>query len=170
MGWNAIASAGIYGKGKMTRAFTLPMDINATSLYVNDSFGAEAKFFCLKTDLEIYKTQDYYLAGSPDSRNTLMPYMLLNMGTVDWQAQSREYIYMTYDTALMEVGEDNLQVGAQTVASGVYPYSDVQLAALGNRDLLAVWTVDPGGTFTSLDSVGMGAYDGAISSGRQLGG
>ena len=99
-----------------------------------------------------------------------MPYMLLNMGTVDWQAQSREYIYMTYDTALMEVGEDNLQVGAQTVASGVYPYSDVQLAALGNRDLLAVWTVDPGGTFTSLDSVGMGAYDGAISSGRQLGG
>lgn len=70
-----------------------------------------------------------------------------------------------YDTALMEVGEDGVQAGAQTVAFSVYLYSDVQLAILGNRDLLAVWTADPGRTFTSLGSVGTGAYDGAISAG-----
>lgn len=142
LGWDSIASAGIYGKGGITAEFTVPVSEEDLRVYVDASFGAEAKFFVFKADIEILKTEKFYLYGSPDDIPDIGVWML-DTSPMDWQPQSREYLY---DTALMEVGEDDVQAGVQTVASGVYPYSDVQLAALGNGDLLAVWTADPGET------------------------
>lgn len=142
LGWDSIASAGIYGKGGITAEFTVPVSEEDLRVYVDASFGAEAKFFVFKADIEILKTEKFYLYGSPDDIPDIGVWML-DTSPMDWQPQSREYLY---DTALMEVGEDDVQAGVQTVASGVYPYSDVQLAALGNGDLLAVCTADPGET------------------------
>lgn len=141
LGWDSIASAGIYGKGTLTAELPIPIVLDQLKLYANATFGAEAKFFCFKADLEIYNTKDFYLYGSPDANTALIQPFSLNTASADWQPQSRDYLY---GTALMEVGEDDVQTDAQTVASGVYSYADVQMAVLPDGTQLMVWTADPG--------------------------
>lgn len=141
LGWDSIASAGIYGKGGFTAELTIPIVPEDVSLYVNASFGAEAKFFCFEGDVEIFKTDNLYLYGSPDDTPGAGGRMMLNASSLNWQPQSRDYLY---SPSMMVVGENETQTGVSTVATGVYPYADVQLATLGDGSLLIVWTADPG--------------------------
>ena len=141
LGWDSIASAGIYGKGTFTAELTIPIVLDELEVYVNASFGAEAKFFCFKTDLEIYKTKNLYLYGGADKTSLLMQPLALDIANADWQPQSRDYLYAP---ALFAVGEDDTQTGVETVLSDLYPYADVQTAALPDGSQLIVWTADPG--------------------------
>lgn len=141
LGWDSIASAGIYGKGALTVEFTIPLSKEELSLYANASFGAEAKFFCFSADLEIYKTDNFYLYGSPDDMPSAGGRMMFNASSLDWLPQSREYLY---EAVPLSVGEDDVQAGVQTAALGVYPYADVQLAVLSDGTQIMVWTTDPG--------------------------
>ena len=141
LGWDSIASAGIYGKGGITAEFTIPFSVEDLKIYADASLGAEAKFFCLKADIEICKTDKLYLYGEPEEQAELLQASMPDAGTLDWQPQSRDYLY---DAGLLAVGEDDVQSGVQTVASSVYPYADVQLAALPDGTQLMVWTADPG--------------------------
>ena len=141
LGWDSIASAGIYGKGGFTAELTIPIVPEDMSLYVNASFGAEAKFFCFEGDVEIFKTDNLYLYGSPDDTPGAGGRTMFNASSLNWKPQSRDYLY---SPSVMAVGENETQTGVSTVATGVYPYADVQLATLADGSQLIVWTADPG--------------------------
>ena len=141
LGWDSIASAGIYGKGSITAELAIPIVLDELEVYVNASFGAEAKFFCFSADLEIYKTKNLYLYGGADKTSLLMQPLALDIADADWQPQSRDYLYAP---TLFAVGEDDTQTGVETVLSDLYPYADVQTAALPDGSQLIVWTADPG--------------------------
>ena len=137
LGWDSIASAGIYGKGEITVEHKIPGKKEDLKVYVNASFGAEAKVFCFSADIKIYETKDFYLYGSKeDALRAMAQYAQLTAGAIDWKPQSRSYLYQP---SLMAAG-----AGEHTVFSGVYPYTDVQLAALSGGKQLMVWTADPG--------------------------
>lgn len=136
LGWDSIASASIYGKGEITVEHKIPGKKKDLKVYVNASFGAEAEFFCFSADVEIYKTDDFYLYGSKeDALRAMAQYAQLTAGDIEWKPQSRSYLYQP---SLMSAG-----AGEHTVFSGD-PYTDVQLAAFGGGKQLMVWTADPG--------------------------
>ena len=143
LGWDSIASAGIYGKAKLTGEFTIPLSKDTLKLYANGTIGAEAKFFCFEADVEIFKSSNLYLYGSPDDTPGAGGRMMLSAASLDWQPQSRDYLY---SPSLFDVGDDQTQAGVSTVVSGVYPYADVQMAALEDGTQVVVWTADPGET------------------------
>lgn len=143
LGWDSIASAGIYGKAKLTGEFTIPLSKDTLKLYANGTIGAEAKFFCFEADVEIFKSSNLYLYGSPDDTPGAGGRIMLSAASLDWQPQSRDYLY---SPSLFDVGGDQTQAGVSTVVSGVYPYADVQMAALEDGTQVVVWTADPGET------------------------
>lgn len=143
LGWDSIASAGIYGKGTLTGEFTIPLSKDTLKLYANGTIGAEAKFFCFKADVEIFKSSNLYLYGSRDDTPGAGGRMMLSAASLDWQPQSRDYLY---SPSLFAVGDDQTQTGVSTVVSGVYPYADVRMAALEDGTQVVVWTADPGET------------------------
>ena len=141
LGWDTIASAGIYGKGSITAELTIPVSTEDLKIYVNASFGAEATFFCFDADLEIYKTDNFYLYGKSEKKAALMHAVVPDTENIDWKPQSRNYLSAP---SLFAVGEDDVQTGVQTVVPAVYPYANVQLAVLSDGTQLMVWTADPG--------------------------
>ena len=144
LGWDSIASIGIYGKGTGEVAFKIPMTKNDSSCTFQGSIGAEATFFCFSTDLVIFEGTKIYLWGEEADTASLS---LMALQEADWQPQPRDYLGVEPDLGLdlLAVGEDNTVLTAGQVSSqGIYPYATVQTASLSGGRQVAVWTDDPG--------------------------
>ena len=144
LGWDSIASMGIYGKGTGEVAFKIPMTKNDSSCTFQGSIGAEATFFCFSTDLTIFSGTKIYLWGEEADTASLS---LMALQEADWQPQPRDYLGAEPDLGLdlLAVGEDNTVLTAGQVSSqGIYPNATVQTAALSSGWQVAVWTDDPG--------------------------
>lgn len=147
LGWDSIASAGIYGRGALTLKTKFPVAGEDLFVYANAAFGAEAKFFCFSADLEIYKTKDFYLYPwnyKPSTKSAYMSLQSVSMDS-DWQPQSRDYLNAQPSRpVLYSVSGADTVLDTSTVSESVYPYGDVQTVALPDGRQLAVWTEDPG--------------------------
>lgn len=144
LGWDSIASAGIYGKGTGEVAFKIPMTEQDSSCTFQGSIGAEATFFCFSADLVIFEGEKIYLWGEEADTASLS---LMALQEADWQPQSRDYLGLEPDPVLdlQAVGEENTVLTAgEVTGSGIYPYATVQTAALSGGRQVAVWTDDPG--------------------------
>lgn len=139
LGWDSIASAGIYGQGTGAVQHRLPGTKDDLKIVFNAAIGAEAEFFCFNTDLEIIKTKDFYLVGAPEAELFSLFDTSKLVSSLNWVPQSREYLYTP---ALFSVTET--ETTGETVVSNVYPYTNVQLAALADGTQIMVWTADPG--------------------------
>lgn len=144
LGWDSIASAGIYGKGTGEVAFKIPMTENDSSCTFQGSIGAEATFFCFSADLVIFEGKKIYLWGEDADTASLS---LMALQEADWQPQPRDYLGVEPDLSLdlQAVGEENTVLTAGTIFDwSMYPYATVQTAALSGGRQLAVWTDDQG--------------------------
>lgn len=144
LGWDSIASAGIYGKGTGEVAFKIPMTKNDSSCTFQGSIGAEASFFCFSFDLVIFEGEKIYLWGEKADTASLS---LMALQEADWQPQPRDYLGVEADLGLnlMSVGEENTVLTAGTIFNwSMYPYATVQTAALSGGRQVAVWTDDQG--------------------------
>ena len=143
LGWDSIASAGIYGSGTGTVEGTIPIKKGESSCYVQGKIGAEAAFFCFSADLTIFEGKKTYLWGG----TTPASLSLASLAEADWQPQSRQYLGTAPDlgVSLLEIGEENTVLTSGLVTSeGIYPYAAVQTAVLSGGRQVAVWTNDPG--------------------------
>ena len=133
LGWDSIASVGIYGKGGLYLETLIPVKEDVTDLYVNASFGAEARVFCFSADFEICKTDNLYLIGGPDAQ-------LLSLGEFDlanaqnWAPQQRDYLN---ESTLMSAD-------GTALFENIYPYTALQYGVLKNGTEILVWTGDDG--------------------------
>jgi len=137
LGFDSIASVGIYGKGGLEMKGTIPVDEETFSLLANASFGAEAKLFCFSADLEIAKTKDLYLIGKPASPEKSLE-SEVSVPELNWEPQPRDYLD---EQPLRSVEGDVTNTGT-TVFENVYPYSDIQYGVLQNGTEILVWTAD----------------------------
>ena len=141
LGWDSIASAGIYGSGSGNLKFQIPWGKDTSSCYFQGSIGAEATFFNFSTDLTIFESEKIYLWGG----TTPASLSLASLAEADWQPQSRQYLGTAPDlgASLLEIGEENTVLTSGLVTSdGIYPYAAVQTAALSGGRQVAVWTED----------------------------
>lgn len=142
-GWDKIASAGMYGQGVLKMDWDLPMDVDTVKVLGSAAIGAEAAFFCLERDLVIAEFKDVPLNAAAKQGN-----LMQIVDDSGWQAQSRDYLHTA---ALMEqseeavlMAESDLNVSFKNIRNNMYPYANVQLAQLTDRDQLVVWTDDDG--------------------------
>lgn len=143
LGWDSIASAGIYGSGSGTLKFQIPWEKNTSSCYFQGAIGAEATFFSFSTDLTIFESDKIYLWGETNPASL----SLASLAEADWQPQSRQYLGTAPDlgVSLLEIGGENTVLTSGLVTSeGIYPYAAVQTAVLSGGRQVAVWTNDPG--------------------------
>jgi len=150
LGVESILSTGVYGKGELGIEGDIPFDKDSLEVYIQGTFGAEAKAFCFTADVEILKTDKYYLC--PLGKAASLAATAEDIAQADWKPLSREYLYAKTggSASLQEVGENNTVLTASTVKSGVYPYTDVQTASLGDGKQLVVWVEDPGESVRSV--------------------
>ena len=140
LGWDSISSVGIYGTGGLHLESHIPIQEDATDLYVTASFGAEARVFCFSADFEICKVDDLYLIGSPDAR--MMRLEDFDLSTDEnWKAQQRDYLYAG---ARMRTSDTRASISGTTLYENIYPYTALQYGILDNGTEILVWTGDDG--------------------------
>ncbi len=139
LGWDSIASVGMYGKGGLELNGIIPVSEDGVTLVANATFGAEAKFFCLSADFEIAKTKDLYLIGEAKApAKSIEEFDIIN--EIDWQPQQRDYLI---EQPLLLVEGEETQSGT-TLFENIYPYSDLQYGVAKNGTQYLVWTADDG--------------------------
>lgn len=144
LGWDSILSAGIYGKGNLILTGYIPFKFAESSLKANSAFGLEVEVFSIfETDVELFKSKDYYLWGEANASS----YVLRRMSQMNWQSTSRDYLYAMPDAAqYYAVDETNTDLTQSLIKEGIYPSADVQFLNTSNNYQYAVWTDDAGET------------------------
>ena len=144
LGWDSILAAGVYGKGNLILTGYIPFKFAESSLKANSTFGLEVEVFSIfETDVELFKSKDYYLWGEANASS----YALRRMSQMDFQPTSRDYLYAMPDTAqYYAVDETNTDLTQSLIKEGIYPSADVQFLNTSNGYQYAVWTDDAGET------------------------
>lgn len=140
LGWDSIASVGVYGKGGLYLETEIPLEVNSTDLYVAASFGAEARVFCFSADFELLQTDKLYLVGGPNAR--MMSLEAFNLSEdQNWQPQQRDYLY---ESSPLSSKNSRAVSGDAVLFQNIYPYAAVQYGVLKNGTEIMVWTGDDG--------------------------
>ena len=149
LGWDSIASLGIYGKGSGELNFKVPFLEDTSSCTFQGSVGAEATVFSFSADLVIFEGEKIYLWGGDNAASV----SLQALREAGWKPQSRDYLTGgSAGVSYAAVDGENTVLTAQTAVETIYPYASVQTAALPGGGQVAVWTEDPGRSVRPVDN------------------